>query len=83
MGKKEKLIARLKTKPKDFEFDEAVTLLKQCGYKLTNAGKTSGSVTGFKKGNRLYKLHKPHQRKELLSYQIISLIIELTEEGSL
>ena len=83
MGKKEKLIAKLRSKPKDFEFNEAATLLKQCGYELTNAGKTSGSITGFKKGNRLYKMHKPHQRKELLDYQIIDLINELTEEGSI
>ena len=83
MSKKEKLIARLKSRPKDFEFNEAKTLLLQCGYELTNAGKTSGSVTGFKKGQRLYKLHKPHPRKELLDYQIIDLINELTEDGSI
>ena len=32
MGQKEKLIKKLKTKPKDFTFDEAESLLKYLGY---------------------------------------------------
>ena len=32
MGQKEKLIQRLKSKPKDFTFEEAETLLKYFGY---------------------------------------------------
>ena len=32
MGKKDKLIARLKTRPKDFTFNEAKTLMGLCGY---------------------------------------------------
>ena len=44
MGKKEKLIERLKTQPKDFSFDEAETLLKYMSYRKSNKGKTSGST---------------------------------------
>ena len=34
MGQKEKLIQRLKSKPKDFTFDEAETLLRYLSYVL-------------------------------------------------
>ena len=47
MGKKEKLIKRLKEQPKDFTFDEAETLLKYLGYYRTNIVKTSGSWKYF------------------------------------
>ena len=43
MGQKEKLIKRLKTKPRDFTFDEAETLLGYLTYSRSNKGKTSGS----------------------------------------
>ena len=47
MGKKEKLIERLKSKPKDFTFDEAETLLGYLSYHRSNKGKTSGSRVIF------------------------------------
>ena len=43
MGQKEKLIQRLKSKPKDFTFDDAETLLNYLDYIRSNKGKTSGS----------------------------------------
>ena len=83
MGKKEKLIARLKTKPKDFTFNEAKTLLGLCGYSISNAGKTSGSRVRFSKGHRVLRMHKPHPHQELPSYQVNELIEELDREGLL
>ena len=41
MGKKDKLIERLKAKPKDFTFDEAETLLNFFDYIRSDKGKTS------------------------------------------
>ena len=81
MGKKEKLIARLKTRPKNFEFTEAKTLLSKCGYTQTKVGKTGGSKVKFIKGDKIFRMHKPHPRKELLAYQVDELIDELTQEG--
>ena len=81
MSKKDKLIARLKTNPKDFTFDEAETLLGLCGYALSKSGKTSGSRVSFTRGQKTYHMHKPHPRKELLAYQIKSIITELEEEN--
>ena len=36
MGKKEKLIAKLKSNPKDFTFDEMKTLLEALGFVMSN-----------------------------------------------
>lgn len=49
MGKKEKLIAKLKSNPKDFTFDEMKTLLEALGFVMSNKGKTSGSRVKFMK----------------------------------
>ncbi len=81
MGKKEKLLARLLSVPKDFTFDEARALLEACGYVLSNSGKTSGSRVKFHRGTKIFRLHKPHTRKELLEYQVKAVIEELKEEG--
>lgn len=43
MGQKEKLIKKLLSKPKDFTFTEAETLLNYFDYVRSNKGKTSGS----------------------------------------
>lgn len=82
MGQKEKLIARLKSKPKDFTFDEAETLLHYLDYICSNKGKTSGSRVMFVcEGHGSILLHKPHPQKELKAYQIKQLIELLEQEG--
>lgn len=62
MGRKEKLINRFCCLPKDFTFDEAVTLMGICGYTIHNKGATSGSRIRFKneKLGVYVDLHKPH-----------------------
>ena len=81
MGKKEKLIERLKSKPKDFTFDEMQNLLELLGFEMSNKGKTSGSRVKFKMGHVPISLHKPHPRKELLKYQINIVLEVLEKEG--
>ena len=83
MGKKEKLITKLLSNPKDFTFDEAEALLGYLSYVRNNKGKTSGSRIMFtnKTSNSKIILHKPHPRKELLTYQIKQLIDTLRREG--
>ena len=81
MGKKEKLIQRLKSKPKDFTFDEAETLLGYLSYERSNKGKTSGSRVIFKSENHSpILLHKPHPNNELKSYQVQQLLDTLEQE---
>ena len=85
MGQKEKLIAKLKSHPKDFTFDEAESLLEYLNYHRVNKGKTSGSRVMFTSEIHKSKilLHKPHPRKELLDYQVKQLIDQLEQEGLL
>lgn len=84
MGQKEKLIEHLKSKPKDFTFNDAETLLGYFDYKRSNKGKTSGSRVMFISDKHPpIMLHKPHPRKELLAYQIKQLIDILEQEGLL
>ena len=82
MGKKSKLIKRLKSRPKDFTYEEARTLLGYFSYKEKYKGKTSGSRVMFEKENKKsILLHKPHNRNTLLEYQVKKLIETLEKEG--
>ena len=83
VGQKDKLIAKLKSNPKNFTFDEAESLLGYLDYRKSNKGKTSGSRVMFTSNKHKAKilLHKPHPRKELLEYQIKQLIDLLEQEG--
>ena len=83
MSKKEKLINRLKTKPKDFTYNEAKTLLESVGFIESNKGKTSGSRVVFieSKSGLKVELHRPHPGNILKPYVIIGLIKILNELG--
>ena len=81
MSKKDKMINRLKSKPRDFTFDEAESLLLLLGFRRFNKGKTSGSSVAFIKNTIKITLHKPHPRKELQMYQIIDILNKLNKEG--
>ena len=83
MNRKDKLIARLKSKPNDFTCKEGKTLLELLGYVMSNSGKTSGSRVCFTKDKKVFRMHKPYPRKELLAYQIKEIIDELKQEGLL
>lgn len=83
MGKKEKLIKRFKSNPKDFTFEEAETLLGYFSYYPVNKGKTSGSRVMFKNTYTQAKvlLHRPHPDNELKKYQVDQLKEHLSQEG--
>ena len=82
MSKKEKLIARLKGKPKDFSFDEVIQLMGYFNYFLAPGGKTGGSRVAFTNSDKDYiRMHKPHPRTILKSYQVQNLIDDLKERG--
>lgn len=71
MSRKQKLLDRLKSKPKDFTWDELVTLMRQKGYEIVSMKKTGSKRTFFnKKLNRIVHMHEPHPQKVLKSYQI-------------
>lgn len=81
MGKKEKLIQRLKSRPKDFTFDEAETVLGYLSYSRSDKGKTSGSRVAFTSENHpAIFMHKPHPNNELKAYQVQQLLEILRQE---
>jgi len=83
MSQKDKLIVRLKSKPKDFTFDEAKALLESCGYIMSSMSNTSDSFVCFIRYKKVFRMHKPQQRTELSAYQVKELIDELEQEDLL
>lgn len=85
MGSKEKLIARLKSKPKDFTFEEVKSLMKKLGYVEDAQGKTSGSRVAFihPETFRLLRLHKPHPENTLPLYAVVELLQYLERNGEI
>ena len=70
MSKKEKLIIKLQSKPKDFTYQEAKTLLELLGFYEFNKGKTSGSRVAFihREKKLEIRIHKPHPNNILKRY---------------
>ena len=81
MSRREKLIARLKARPRDFTWDELVRLLQGIGYREVATGKTGGSRRRFVHvGAPTIALHKPHPGSIVKMYVIDELLRMLTEE---
>jgi hypothetical protein len=79
MSAKEKLIARFRSLPKDFTWDELVRLFAAFGFILEQKGKTSGSrVLFFNEEKDLsYMAHKPHPTNVIKPYvmkQVLDLL---------
>ncbi len=82
MGRRDKLIARFKTKPKDFSWDELVRLLEGLGYREAASGKTGGSRRRFVHASApTIALHKPHPGNIVRMYVIEDVLRALTDEG--
>ena len=80
MSKIEKEIERLKSKPKDYTYDEAKSLLNKLGFIENNKGRTSGSRVEFTDiEKRKILLHKPHPKNIIKPYKIIEIINQLEE----
>jgi hypothetical protein len=83
MSKRDKLVKKLLTRPRDFTYYEAKTLLSQFGYKEEKRGRTSGSRVAFVhiETKHIIRLHKPHPQNYLKMYQIDELIQTLKNQG--
>jgi len=76
MTKADKLILRLKSTPKDFSWDELVSVLKKLGF-YEQQGNGSRIKFYHPERNRVIHLHKPHPAKILeryMSNEIIDLL---------
>ena len=75
MSKVEKLIEKLKSKPKDFTWAELQKVLSHFGYE-EKAGK--GSRRKFiSTDGKVISLHEPHPKKILKSYRIEQIVEHL------
>ncbi len=83
MSKKDKLIDRLLKNPKDFTFDEMVSLLSYFGYELKEGGTGSGVKFVKEDSNEVINFHKPHPSGILKRYVLDQVIEKLRKEGLL
>ena len=82
MGRKDKLLARLQQRPKDFTWDELTSLLKTLGYIQKKTGKTGGSRRRFVHPTApIITLHRPHPHRIVKLYVINDIIALLRKEG--
>lgn len=82
MTKKEKLIKRLKSKPKDFTWSELTSLLNKLDFIEVKTGNTGGSRRRFiNSSNVVMTLHEPHPGNILKRYQIEQIIEILSQEN--
>ena len=79
---RDKLIARFRSNPRDFTWDELVSLLKGLGYREAASGRTGGSRRRFLHPTApTIALHKPHPGSIVKTYVIDQVARILTEEG--
>jgi hypothetical protein len=85
MARSKKLLERLLNNPKDFTFGELETLLASFGFRLSNAGSTSGSAIRFinHETGQIIRLHKPHPSPVLKQYLVRFIVNELKQGGYL
>ena len=76
MNKKEKLVKRFRTLPKDFTFEEVVMLFQIYGFSLENKGSTSGSRIKFynKQDENAFIMHKPHPSNIIKGYMMRDIL---------
>jgi hypothetical protein len=80
--RQEKLIERLKGRPRDFRWDELVRLLRSLGYSEVARGRTGGSRRRFMHATApALSFHKPHPGTIVRAYVVDELLRVLIEEG--
>lgn len=82
MSKREKLVERLLSKPKDLEWAEVVSLLESMGFEIVR-GKGARRKFKHKETSALIILHEPHPSKVMKTYAIEEIISTLKEGGFL
>lgn len=83
MSSKEKLVERFKRLPKDFTFEETLSLLSVFGYAQHNKGATSGSRIRFKNEDTgLYiDIHRPHPGSIMKGWMMKAIYQHLKNNG--
>lgn len=84
MSRRDKLIKRFLSYPKDFTWDELVSLLAGFGFEEVSTGKTGGSRRRFiNQAGIVITLHRPHPQNILKRYQLEQIFEILQGENLL
>ncbi|MBU1264318.1 MAG: type II toxin-antitoxin system HicA family toxin [Gammaproteobacteria bacterium] len=80
MSKRDKLIEKIQSRPKDFTWQETCGLLSSLGYELM---KNDGSRRKFYNAETraVLMVHEPHPRNYLLAYQVKDVLQHLKDKG--
>jgi predicted RNA binding protein YcfA (HicA-like mRNA interferase family) len=82
VSKREKALARLKSKPKDFTWDELVAVMIACGYEVKTTGGSGRKFIHHDTGATAF-LHAPHPGNILKAYQIRDILRHLEQEKNI
>lgn len=78
MASKEKLLARLRAKPKDFTWKELVQVLTNAGFEVISGSGSRYKFVHREEKDKVLIAHKPHPENTVKSY-IIKRTIEILE----
>ncbi len=82
MGQHKKLLERLRSRPKDFRWEQLKTLLSGFGYEEQKGSGSRRKFVNARTGVSI-SLHQPHPENELKSYQVKDVLDHLRQEGLL
>jgi predicted RNA binding protein YcfA (HicA-like mRNA interferase family) len=82
VSRKQKLLEKLKGKPKNFTWDEALKLMVACGFRLVNKS-GSGRMFVHERTRVKVRLHEPHPQNTLLPYMVDQVIEGLRAAGEM
>ncbi len=83
MSRQDKLIERLRRRPRDFTWEELERLLLGLGYREQTGGRTGGSRRRFvREGGAAISLHRPHPGNVVKAY-VVSIVLETLESEGL
>ena len=81
VARKDKLIQRLRARPRDFQWDELTRLLENVGYREVRSGRTGGSRRRFVHPTApVVNLHRPHPGNIVKMYVIDEVLRVLEDE---
>ena len=82
VARRTKLVRRLRSRPRDFTWDELVRLLEGLGYSQVRTGATGGSRRRFTHPDApTISLHRPHPGNIVKRYVMDDVLGLLTEAG--
>lgn len=83
MGSKDKLVERFKKRPKDFTYEETVSLLAYFCYREHTKGSTSGSRVRFKNEatGAYIDIHRPHPESIMKEWMVKVIYLHLKNNG--